>query len=169
MEEQGITPLVVIQPLQVLQDIHRFGPDLLIIDLDLKEISGSDLAEVIAQHRELRHSADDPAVLSSGYGALPDELWTPGASLLAKPVPASYLCWEIKQRLRRARAMRVKLSLLTDNDTVSGLFNRRRFLTLLERAIEPSGCAYSRWRWCSSCWITCARFAIPPGWRLPMK
>jgi DNA-binding LytR/AlgR family response regulator len=42
----------VIQPLQVLQDIQRFRPDLLLIDLDIKEISGPELARVIAQHRE---------------------------------------------------------------------------------------------------------------------
>ncbi|MCC6135655.1 MAG: EAL domain-containing protein [Candidatus Contendobacter sp.] len=139
MEEQGITPRVVIQPLQVLQDIHRFGPDLLIIDLDLKEVSGADLAEAIAQHRDcdilpmilLCFPADMAHYLMS--------LDTPGASLLTKPVPASYLCWEIKQRLRRARTMRVKLSLLSDNDTISGLYNRRRFLTLMERAIEAIG------------------------------
>ena len=34
----------MIQPLQVLQDIHRFRPDLLLVDLDLKEVSGPDLA-----------------------------------------------------------------------------------------------------------------------------
>ncbi len=139
LEEQGITPLVVIQPLQVLQEIHHFRPDLLIIDLDIKETSGSELAQVIAQHREfdilpmilLCFPADTAHYLVN--------LDTPGASLLAKPVPVNYLRWEVKQRLHRARATRVKLSLLTDNDAVSGLFNRQRFLTLLERAIETLG------------------------------
>ena len=139
LEEQGITPRVVIQPLQVLQEIHHFRPDLLLIDLDIKETSGSELAQVIAQHREfdilpmilLCFPADTAHYLMN--------LDAPGASLLAKPVPLSYLCWEVKQRLHRARATRVKLNLLTDNDAVSGLFNRQRFLTLLERATETLG------------------------------
>ena len=139
LEEQGVTPRVVIQPLQVLQDIYRFRPDLLLIDLDIKEISGRDLAQVIAQHRDcdtlpmilLCFPSDVPHYLGS--------LEVSGASLLTKPVPVSYLCWEVKQRLRRARAMRVKLGALTDNDAVSGLFNRRRYLMLLERAIESLG------------------------------
>ena len=139
LEEQGITPRVVIQPLQVLQDIHRFRPDLLLIDLDIKEISGPELARVIAQHRDcdilpmilLCFPADMPHYLVS--------LDVPGASLIAKPAPISYLCWEVKQRLRRARAVRVKLGPLTDNDAVSGLYNRRRFMMLLERAIETLG------------------------------
>ena len=136
LEEQGIVPRVVIQPLQVLQDIHRFRPDLLLIDLDIKEMSGLELAQVITQHRDcdtlpiilLCFPADVPNYLAN--------LDVPGTSLLTKPAPISYLCWEIKQRLRRARAMRIKLGSLTDNDPISGLFNRRRYLTLLERAIE---------------------------------
>lgn len=139
LEEHGITPRVVIQPLQVLQDIHRFRPDLLLIDLDLKEVAGSELARVVAQHRDcdvlpmilLCFPADAAHYLMN--------LDAPGASLLTKPVPVSYLCWEVKQRLRRGRAMRVKLGLLTDNDAVSGLYNRRRFMMLLERELEAIG------------------------------
>lgn len=139
LEEQGITPRVLIQPLQVLQDIHRFRPDLLLIDLDLKEVGGPELARVIAQHRDcdilpmvlLCFPADVTHYLMN--------LEVPGASLLTKPVPISYLCWEVKQRLRRARAMRVKLSLLSDNDVVSGLYNRRRFMVLMERELEAMG------------------------------
>lgn len=139
LEDQGITPRVLIQPLQVLQDIHRFRPDLLLIDLDLKEVSGPELAKVIAQHRDcdilpmvlLCFPADVTHYLMN--------LEVPGASLLTKPVPISYLCWEVKQRLRRARAMRVKLSLLSDNDAVSGLYNRRRFMVLMERELEAMG------------------------------
>lgn len=139
LEEQGIIPRVVIQPLQVLQDIHRFRPDLVLIDLDLKELNAPELAQVIAQHRDcdilpmilLCFAADVPHYLAN--------LEVPGASLLAKPLSLSYLGWEVKQRLRRARAIRVKLSSLTDNDPVSGLFNRRRYLALLEQAIESLG------------------------------
>ena len=139
LEEQGITPRVVIQPLQVLQDIHRFRPDLLLIDLDIKEVSGSELARVIAQHRDCDTLPMILLCFPSDMSNYMLNLDAPGASLLPKPVPADYLCWEVKQRLRRARAMRVKLSLLTDNDPVSGLYNRRRYLMLLERAMETLG------------------------------
>ncbi len=139
LEEQGITPRVVIQPLQVLQDIYRFRPDLLLIDLDIKEVSGPELVQAIAQHRDC---GTLPVILL----CFPDDalnhmlnLDASGASLLTKPVPTGYLCWEVKQRLRRARALRVKLSLLTDNDPVSGLANRQRYLLLLERAMETLG------------------------------
>ncbi|MBE2293615.1 MAG: EAL domain-containing protein [Phycisphaerales bacterium] len=139
LEERGITPHVVIQPLQILQEIHRFRPDLLIIDLDSKEVSGSELARVIAQHQEFDIL---PMILLCSPADMAHyltELDVPGASLLAKPVPNDYLHWEVKQRLRRARATRIKMSSLSDNDPISGLFNRRRFMILLERAVETLG------------------------------
>jgi diguanylate cyclase (GGDEF)-like protein len=139
LEEQGISSRVVIQPFQVLQEIHRFRPDLLLIDLDLKEISGSDLAGVIAQHRDFDILPMILLCFPVDVAHYLMNLDAPGASLLTKPVPTSYLCWEVKQRLQRARAMRVKLSSLTENDPVSGLFNRRRYLALLGRTLETLG------------------------------
>ena len=139
LEEQGVTPRVVIQPLQVLQDIYRFRPDLLLIDLDLKEVNGSDLAQVIAQHRECDILPMILLCFPADVAHYLMKLNAPGASLLAKPVPTSYLCWEVKQRLSRARTMRVKLNLLTDNDTVSSLYNRQRFMMLIEQTLEAMG------------------------------
>lgn len=139
LEEEGITPRVLIQPLQVLQDIERFRPDLLLIDLDIKEISGTELTRVIAQHREYDILPMILLCFPSDTAHYLMNLDTPGASVLAKPVPTSHLCWEVKQRLRRARSLRVKLGGLTDNDAVSGLYNRGRFLLMLERAIETLG------------------------------
>ncbi|HAS51204.1 MAG TPA: hypothetical protein DCS21_05480 [Gammaproteobacteria bacterium] len=139
LEEQGITPRVAIQPLQILQDIHRFRPDLLVIDLDLKEVSGTELARVIAQHRDCDTLPMILMCFPADMSHYLTDLDAPGASLLVKPAPISYLCWEVKQRLRRARTLRVKMSMLSDNDTVSGLYNRRRFMILLEREMEAMG------------------------------
>ena len=139
LEERGITPRVVIQPLQTLQEIHRFRPDLLIIDLDIKEVSGSELARVIAQHQEFDILPMILLCCPADVAQYLTELDVPGASLLVKPVANDYLHWEVKQRLRRARAIRIKMSALIDNDPVSGLFNRRRFMVLLERAVETLG------------------------------
>lgn len=138
-EEQGITPLVVIQPLQVLQDIHRFRPDLLLIDLDIKEINGAELTHMIAQHRECDILPMVLLCFQADMAHYLTNLNVAGATLMIKPVPTSYLSWEVKQRLRRSRSMRVKLNMLTDNDVVSGFFNRRRFLMLLEQSLETMG------------------------------
>lgn len=139
LEEQGMTPLVVIQPLQVLQDIHRFRPDLLIIDLDIKEVPGAELAQVIAQHRECDFLPIILLCFQADLAHYLANLDLPGATLLAKPMPPSYLCWEVKQRVRRSRSVRVRLNALANNDGVSGFHNRRRFLMLLEQAFDTLG------------------------------
>lgn len=139
LEEQGITPRVAIQPLQVLQDMHRFRPDLLLIDLDLKEIGGPQLAKAIAQHQDF---ATLPLILScfpTDLAHYTEQLDTPGASMMLKPIPASYLCWEIMQRMRQGRALRVQMAQLAHHDPISGLYNRERFIFLLERELEALG------------------------------
>jgi CheY-like chemotaxis protein len=128
----------VIQPLQVLQDIHRVRPDLLIIDLDIKEISGSELAQVIAQHRECRHFADDPAVFPGGYGALPGDLDAAGRHLLVKPAPPA-ICAGKSSSGYAARACAGQAEALLTETMGQRLFNRRRFLMLLEQAIDTLG------------------------------
>ncbi len=139
LEEHGVTPLVVIQPLQVLQDIHRFRPDLLIIDLDVKEAHGAELAQAITQHRECDLLPMILLCLQAETAHYLTNLDVPGATLMIKPVSTSYLCWEVKQRLRRSRAVRVKLNALANNDVISGFFNRGRFMILLEQALETLG------------------------------
>ncbi|MER2555986.1 MAG: EAL domain-containing protein [Candidatus Competibacter denitrificans] len=139
LEEQGVTPLVVIQPLQVLQDIHRFRPDLLIIDLDIKEVAGAELAQVIAQHRECDFLPIILLCFQADMAHYLANLDLPGATLLVKPMPPSHLCWEVKQRVRRSRSVRVRLNALSNSDGVSGFHNRRRFLMLLEQSFDTLG------------------------------
>lgn len=139
LEEQGITPRVAIQPLQVLQDIHRFRPDLVLVDLDLKETSGPQFAKALAQNQDF---ATLPLILTCFPTDLTnyiEQLDTPGASMLLKPIPATYLCWEIMQRLRQGRALRVQVGQLTDHDPISGLYNREYFITLVEQELEALG------------------------------
>lgn len=139
LEEQGMTPLVVMQPLQILQDIHRFRPDLLVIDLDIKEIRGAELAQVIAQHRDCGFLPMILLCLQADTAHYLTSLDVAGATLMIKPVPTSYLCWEVRQRLRRSRTIRIRLNALADSDGISGFYNRGRFLLLLEQAFETLG------------------------------
>lgn len=139
LEREGITAHVTSQPLHVLWDIAQLRPDLLVIDLAVQGIDGPDLARAIAQHEDC---ATLPMILQCTATEAPEDcmrLDAPGASLLLKPTPVPYLCWEIKRQLRRARATRVKLGALTDQDASTGLLNRRRYLHLLEQALDNLG------------------------------
>jgi hypothetical protein len=52
LEREVITYRSVIQTLHVLQDIRCFRADLLLINIDIKEISGPQLARITVQYWE---------------------------------------------------------------------------------------------------------------------
>jgi diguanylate cyclase (GGDEF)-like protein len=141
LQAQGISARVVTNPLQVIQEVHRFRPDLLLLDLDLKHVSGLELAGVLAQHRECQRL---PIILLSSAHNLGAQLsrlrmenaWT---DLLLKPLAPEYLNWLVHHRLRRGHALNSKLSTLSDKDTVTGFYNRRYFLTQLEHSLAALG------------------------------
>ncbi|MDQ2695634.1 MAG: EAL domain-containing protein, partial [Pseudomonadota bacterium] len=139
LEASGIRVQVLTQPLQAIQSLHRFRPDLLVLDLELKEVGGMELATAVRQHE-----ATDtlPMVLLASQVDVQRRLaaWEVGGdALLAKPVSAELLLAAVRHRLRRARAIQDRLATLSLKDPVSGLYNRQHFLDLLERAVAGVG------------------------------
>ncbi len=133
----GLIIHVVTQPLQVIQALYRFQPDLLLVDLDLNALKGEELVRVLSQHNFVETL---PIILLTSCKAVQDclpqrEVSPAQVDLLQKPVAFDYLNWLLRQRLHRTRAMRAKLSALNFRDTVSGLYNRRYFLGQLERKV----------------------------------
>ena len=134
LEAKGIITQVITQPRSIIQAIHRFRPNLLILDLDLSEISGIDLAKVIGQHE----ACDDlPMLLLSSESKLNHNLaalGTASGDILSKPLDDNYLLAAVMYRLGRAHTLDHKLSNLNNKDPVSGLYNRRFLLDQLERS-----------------------------------
>ncbi|MCP5425893.1 MAG: EAL domain-containing protein [Gammaproteobacteria bacterium] len=141
LQIQGVSTRVVINPMQVIQEVHRFRPDLLLLDLDLKHVSGLELAGALAQHRECQRL---PIILLSSAQDLASQLsrlrmenaWT---DLLLKPLAPEFLHWLVQHRLRRSHAVNAKLSTLSDKDSITGLYNRRYLLTQLEHNLAALG------------------------------
>lgn len=135
LKAHGITAHLTTQPLQVMQALERFKPDLVLLDLDLAEVNGLELAKVLRQHPLCDGLPmvllSDPATLDQRLLQLQEE----ADDLLTKPVNANYLGWIVKHRLSRARIVHAKLSTLSHKDGVSGLYNRPYFLAQLERAV----------------------------------
>jgi diguanylate cyclase (GGDEF)-like protein len=139
LDSKGLSSQIVAQPLQVIQDIYRFQADLVLLNLELKEVSGAELARVLTQHTACEVL---PIVLFASSSYLTRNLTkldVEGASLLIKPVAADFLCWTVIQNLNRSKALRSKLNILRDQDSVSGLLSRRVFLTELERSVAALG------------------------------
>lgn len=127
LQDAGMEATVVADPLQVLQAVADFSPDLVLLDVYMPQCTGAELAHVIRQHDALGglpivflSSEVDPdvqyAVLRSG-----------GDDFLTKPVNPMALVRRVTMRAQRARQVR---SLMT-RDGLTGLLNHGRIKELL--------------------------------------
>lgn len=135
LDSRGMTTRVLAQPLLILQVLYNFQPNLLILNLDLREIDGVSLAQAIQQHELFREL---PLILLSSQSDISQKLAISGMSgetLLEKPANPDMLLAAVVRRLRQGRGLRRKFSQLSNRDTVSGLYNRPYFLAHLNRAL----------------------------------
>jgi diguanylate cyclase (GGDEF)-like protein len=108
-----------------------FRPDLLILDVNLPDASGIDLARAV---RNSAASATLPILFLTHDRTLDtqlDGLRAGGDDYLTKPVSAELLLATVETRLERARVMRS----LIDTDGLTGLLTHAAFERELEKAV----------------------------------
>jgi diguanylate cyclase (GGDEF)-like protein len=135
LEARGLVTETLGQPMEVLQILYRMQPDILLLDLGLREISGLDLIKAIRQHSVFENL---PIIALSTQSDLNLRLAasSEGADdLLVKSLPAEGLYKAVIGGLRRSRGLRRQLARLNQTDTISGLYNRRYFLMQLQRLL----------------------------------
>lgn len=135
LQQAGFVAQVLTRPLQILQILQQFQPDLLLMDLHLAECSGAELMQLIRQ---------DPA-----YYALPilflsgdtdpvrhNSVLSQGADLfLLKPIKPDQLIAAVATRIGRARSLRQRLQWLSQRDALTGLLNRHALNSRLDRQL----------------------------------
>lgn len=138
LQQAGFVAQVLTQPLQILQVLQQFQPDLLLMDLHLPECSGSELMQLIRQ---------DPA-----YDALPiiflsgdadparhNAVLSQGADLfLLKPIKPQQLVSAVSARIGRAHLLRQRLLWLSQRDALTGLLNYRALRSQLDRCLTDT-------------------------------
>lgn len=133
LQQAGLITRVLPRPLQVLQVLHDFQPDLILMDLYLPECTGIELMQLIRQDSTnctlpivFLSSDSDPAkhnaALSQGADAF-----------LLKPIKPDQLIDAVSSRVGRARALRQRMHFLGQQDPLTGLLNQRAFLGHLDR------------------------------------
>ncbi|HEX3582872.1 MAG TPA: diguanylate cyclase [Thermoanaerobaculia bacterium] len=108
-----------------------FRPDLVILDINLPDASGIDLARLV---RNSPASATVPILFLTRDRALATQLEglrAGGDDYLTKPVSAALLLTTVETRLERARLMRS----LIDTDGLTGLLTHAAFERELEKAV----------------------------------
>lgn len=117
LQSAGIDSLVISDPTQIIQEIVRYQPELILMDLQMPDYSGPELAGVIRQHDALKSL---PIVYVSSERDQTQQLKAMafGADdFLTKPITDTQLVNAVQVRLARSRELRN----LIEKDSLTGL------------------------------------------------
>ena len=123
---------VVSNPLEVLEAMESFHPDLLLMDIYMPEISGVELARIIQQHRS--YLGVPIVFLSAERDPLKqlEALGQGGDNFLTKPIEAAELVKAVSIRANHYQTLR---SLML-KDSLTGLLNHSRVLEQLDHELR---------------------------------
>jgi len=123
LRKAGMECLAVTDPLETLEKLERFKPDLILMDLYMPNISGMELTAII---RERDQFINTPIVFLSGEQDSEkhfEALSAGGDDFLSKPIRPKFLISAVTNRARRARLLARK-RVLDPKDSTTGLFHR---------------------------------------------
>lgn len=134
----GIQARAVRTAREVMPEMHRFQPDLVLLDLHMPDMTGTELISLIRAEAAF---AQTPIVLLTGD---PDperqfEALDRGADdFIRKPVRPRHLIAAVQSRIQRARMLRRERDSQTRRDPTTGLVQRSALLETLGEAIGTS-------------------------------
>jgi diguanylate cyclase (GGDEF)-like protein len=111
--------VVVTDPLEVMQSLAEFRPDMILMDMHMPSCSGLDLAAVIRQQEEY---VGIPIVFLSTEASMDKQLEAMrlgGDNYMVKPIMPDHLISAVTSRVLRARTLRDFMV----RDSLTGLFN----------------------------------------------
>jgi len=123
LRKAGMETMAVIEPLDTLERLEQFRPDLILMDLYMPNISGMELTAII---RERDQFINTPIVFLSGEQDSEkhfEALSAGGDDFLAKPIRPKFLISAVNNRARRARLMARK-RVVDPKDSTTGLYHR---------------------------------------------
>lgn len=119
LEGAGMRVSAINDPMQILDALSDFGPELILLDLYMPGCSGEELAAVIRQQEAY---AGIPIVFLSGESDKDKQLRVlelGGDDFLTKPIRSEHLVSSVRHRVSRFRDLRG----LMVRDSMTGLFN----------------------------------------------
>jgi diguanylate cyclase (GGDEF)-like protein len=128
LEQAGMVVNAVNNPLNVIESLLDFAPDLILIDLYMPECNGTDLAKVI---RQLDAFVSIPIVFLSAENDIDKQLFAMGLGgddFLTKPIKPQHLISSVTSRIRRSLMLRSFMV----RDSLTGLLNHTAIKDLLE-------------------------------------
>ncbi|MBP2628188.1 MAG: response regulator receiver modulated diguanylate cyclase [Firmicutes bacterium] len=129
LEQNGMETLTLRDSLQILDYLSRFNPDLILLDLNMPECNGYELAKLI---RQVPAYFRIPIVFLSGEKNLELQMQamaTGGDDFITKPVQCEQFIGLVKLRAERMRMLRQYM----ERDGLSGLYNHSVMKQHIER------------------------------------
>lgn len=134
LKKAGMETCAVTDALQTLEQLERFRPDLILMDLYMPDISGMELTAII---RERPDFISTPIVFLSGEQDSEKQfeaLDAGGDDFLSKPIRPKHLMAAVNNRARRARAQDRRRS-QHSREEETGLFERALLLDKLSECM----------------------------------
>jgi diguanylate cyclase (GGDEF)-like protein len=119
LRQAGMQVAVVTDPMQVMQPLTEFRPDMILMDMYMPGCNGLDLATVIRQQEEY---VGIPIVFLSAEASLDKQLEAMrlgGDDYIIKPIAPAHLISAVTSRVLRSRTLRSFMV----RDGLTGLFN----------------------------------------------
>jgi len=132
LNRAGMISCVITDPMQVMEALEQFSPEIIILDMYMPGCTGMEIARVIRQQDRL-HSV--PIIYLSAEDDVNKQLHAMslgGDDFLTKPIDPKHLIGTIHNRGRRARSL---LALMI-RDSLTGLYNHTHTLHLLDTEIN---------------------------------
>lgn len=132
LNQAGMITQVVNEPLQVMEPVEEFRPDLILLDLHMPKCTGLELAAVLRQQDAY---VGIPVVFLSTETSISGHLAAMtlgGDDFLMKPVQPDYLVTAVSARIARARVLRSMIS----RDSLTGLLNHTHIVDQLDMELS---------------------------------
>ena len=129
LRKANMETCVVLDPMRTIEELERFKPDLILMDLYMPGIDGMELTAIVREREEFIAT---PIVFLSGEQDSDkqfDALSAGGDDFLSKPIRPKHLISAVTNRARRARLQLAKRKLSTRK--ASALSERAEFLDKL--------------------------------------
>lgn len=128
LQQANMATVVVNRPLEVVQPLIDFRPDLILMDINMPDCNGLELATAIRQQEAY---VSIPIVFISTETDLDrqlDAMRLGGDDSLTKPIQPDHLMSAVTSRAQRSRTLRS----LMERDSLTGLFNHTKIKEQLD-------------------------------------
>lgn len=138
LRNAGMQTDVVLDALDVLEALHRFNPDLILMDLHMPHANGIELTVLIRDQDPFLHT---PIVFLSGEVDTDRQFETleaGGDDFISKPVRPKHLIAAVSNRVARHRASQAKQTRRTGRHPETGLMHRTEVREQIVEALAAS-------------------------------